>query len=367
MRAARRLIIVLILLTSGCTSLPEYAGHQGAEELAAHQQFARALAALTLPDPADPDFPAVKTRRDNILKQMQAYETEVTGEAIAEAAQGNWAKAFERLDRALTQLPPSSELVSSHARLLASYQQQKSAMEFELDLARAEWLRQNLAITQASHHRHLAASLLRQDIEQWRQDASLLAESLGNIGETALSTGDIALAKRTLPLALQLTNTSQLQRANQRLREIERNEEQLRTSRLLQAEQQRRERESKSQQELQQRQFRETLESCEQALATKDLVRAQQLFARLQQSNKDDERLPALRTRIQQEIQSTIARHHAAGVKSYSQGAFEQAISQWRQVLALDPDNEVAKTHIGRAERVLTQLKRLRGKQHSSH
>lgn len=374
MHITRLLSIIILVLLSGCASFPHQTAEQKAQLFAQRHDYATALNLLKLPAPDHPNHANIKTLREQILSQAAQYQTQVITEAASEAAQGKWGNAFVQYDLALSRLPPGEELQSSRGKLWAEYQRQKSRLDLELMINRAQWLRQCLELAQSNHQLDINGDLAQQ-AAQWRAEADRLVEQLTVHGNEALITKDIPLAQRIIPLALQLSNSTQLQQANKYLQDLIEQEEQqrraIRAQRELQQreqqilqEQQRREREARTLQELQQRQFREAQEECERALSNNNLVRAQQLIERMTQLHKDNERLPMLRVRVEQAVITAVKQHHDQGMTLYSRGAFEQAMTQWRQVLALDPLNEQAARNISRTEQVLLRLRQLRRKQH---
>lgn len=374
MHITRLLSIIILVLLSGCAGFPHQTTEQKAQLFAQRHEYAKALNLLKLPAPDHPNHVDIQSRREQILSQAAQYETQIITEAASEAAQGKWSNVFTQYDLALSRLPPSEELQSNRAKLWAEYQRQKSQLEFELMITRAQWLKQSLELVQSNYQLDISGDLAQQ-AAQWRTEADRLVEQLTIHGNAALIAKNIPLAQRIIPLALQLSNNTQLQQANSHLQELIEQEDQqrraIRAQRELQQreqqilqEQQRREREMRTLQEQQQRQFREAQEECERALSSNNLVRAQQLVERMTQLNKDHERLPMLRVRLEQAVTTTIKKHHDLGMTLYSRGAFEQAITQWRQVLALDPLNEQAARNISRTEQVLLRLQQLRRKQH---
>lgn len=361
MRTLRGLILSLIALQVGCVSLPpQETLIDRASRLSHQQEYASALQLLDSASADHPDYPELLRQRETILALAKQYEDKVIVDAASAAAQGLWTEAFAHYEQAMKRLPASAELITSQQRMAQIYHRERSALELELMLARADWLYNNLRLVQNNIQWDVGGDNLSQRRHQWRDEAVELADALTLHGEIALESGELHQAKKIITAASRLNQTPRLQHASQRLQSIMSENEQRKQVRQAKQEQSRRDRDTKLLQEQQQRVTLQTVKEAERAFATRDLPRARQL---LYQLSNDDAQVKSLRTRVDSAISSEINKHHELGSTLYSQGKFTEAIGHWRQILKLEPDNGNAKFHIDRAERVLSRLQQLKRQQ----
>lgn len=361
MQLRQGLIVGLLALLVGCVSLPPQVSlRERVDQLSHQQEYASALQLIDSVTANHPDHAELVVQRVNILALARQYEEQVIQEAASAAAQGQWTEAFSRYEQAMRRLPASSELTTSHQRMEQFYQRERAALELELMLARADWLHNSLKLVQTNTQWDVGNDSVSQRTRQWQAEAITLADTLTDAGEKSLASGELSQAKRIITAALRLNTTPRLQQANQRLQGLLTDAEQRQLARQARQEQTRRERDTKQQLEQQQRFTQQTFKEAERAFAAGDLPRAHQLVSQL---GHDEAQVKALHAQVDSAINSEINKHHDIGATLYSQGKFTEAITHWRHILRLDPNDTNAKLHLDRAERVLSRLRQLKRQQ----
>lgn len=355
MRPVRLFVLLsLVQFLWACAQLPFFQQDMTAQvdSWVANQEYGKALGAFRFISEQNPDYARLKAKKAEVLSKAGAYEVRVVREAERLVKRGQWEAALDSYQQALRNYPDGQRLQQGFKALKHQQEVRLDELQLELTLARAKALEQHLPvlndIVEVSANDWQASHNLRKH----RREAADITRRLTVIGASALDRGDIALAKRTLPIASRLHPNSETEAANQRLERAL-----IKQTRRKRAVAQRRESDK----------LQKLTVAFEEAFEAGDLPLAQRLMARLEGMEKNNAQIQQYRKQLNMAIETQVRTYMNEGIAYYSQGHFEKAIASWTNVSEIEPDNEQAQIHIERAERVLQKLRELRAKQQKPH
>ena len=389
----KRLVWLLGILVlgqiSGCASLltsTRNADDQ-IDRWLSQQEYGKAAALVA--DLRESPFPKISNlqeTQEKINVQITSYEQHVIAKAEGAAAVGDWGAAFDLYHDALSRLPDSTRLQQGEQQLIRRHAEYVAMLELDRLIAKGEWVLKELEISKLAEAKNPHSWFGQYSLNRRIGSANELALELAKHGKRALEHGDLTLAKRVLPLALNLSNASEIEALNSRFQEMLKEEElrtlsdQTRIAEAQAAEEERRgERQEKKQQPAdssqeqkkiapsmakgqEQKKAALLMADFRKACQEKDFVQAQRLMSRLEKHGVADQEFEEL----SKELTSDVARHvrHLIkiGVIHYSQQQYDEALNVWKQAQVLDPKNEQLTARIKRVQRVMGNLQKLRTK-----
>jgi len=253
-------------------------------------------------------------------------------------------------------------------------------------IAKGEWMLKELEISKLAEAKNPRSWLGQYSLDRKIGSANALALDLAEHGKRALEHGDLTLAKRILPLALNLSNAREIEALNSRFQEVVK-EEELRTlneqTRIAEAqaaeEEIRGERQEKkphspvnSQEQKktvplmandqEQKKTALLMADFRKACHEKDFVQAQRLMSRLEKHGVDDQEFEELSKELTSDVSRHVRHLIKIGVIHYSQQQYDEALDAWKRAQILDPKNEQLTARIKRVKRVIGNLQNLRTK-----
>lgn len=363
MKRVRLLLLPLpLLLLSGCIGMTtKYAELEPQlVQWDKEREYGRSLDALGQVDPMDPDYAKAAKLRKQVEKRAADYEQQVRKETAQKLKNGDWAAALDQFDEALAKYPQSVVLKDGLAKLHQQQREDLDELELKQLVLHGEWLRDALPIhrdiTRIAPRSREAQSRLKRVEDEARE----IAQQLAIIGNTALADGDLDTADATLPLAQKLSNDPMIEGSLKRLQEELKLEEQKQlATRRHNQERARQTREKKE------HAIKAIVARYDKAFAKQDYLTARVQLEEIEKIDKRYAALPSMQQSLQQAIDDKVARLFDAGVSAYSRGQFEQAASEWRKVLQLDPDHQQASENLERADKILQKIEKLKQKQGS--
>jgi tetratricopeptide (TPR) repeat protein len=201
---------------------------------------------------------------------------------------------------------------------------------------------------------------------------------LAEYGKSALERKDLPLAKRILPLALNLSNTTEIRALNTQLQEALKpearteedaripNEPQPIAEKTLPAPGTRVEQQAKEERPRangqEQKDTKRLMDEFRKACQEKNLVEAQQLMSQLKKQGVDTREFEKLSKQLASDVATHVQNLIKIGVIHYRQQQYDEALNVWKQAQVLDPKNEQLAARIKRVTRVTESLQNLRTK-----
>ncbi|MDH5612368.1 MAG: hypothetical protein OEY66_07940 [Gammaproteobacteria bacterium] len=216
------LCIFLLVNLAGCAFLEtnKKKASDIVEQLMQDNEFVSAIFYLdSLPD-AISSSKELSEKRKVLTQAMHVYEDKVLAKVKLPVEQGNWKVAIDIYEDALARLPKSSIVFREYESFNELKQRHIYELEIQALVIRAGSLEKIMKIRQSiseldpySYIKKIKLSLLNSEIES-------IAGELLEHGVKALEDNEIAIAKRTLPLALRLYDNKEIEAANKRLEKL---------------------------------------------------------------------------------------------------------------------------------------------------
>lgn len=332
--------LFLVFTISSCAYLPINSATSVAkiEQLIEQRRFGQAQTLISEVPLNAPDYSVLIALQKNIEAQAAAYEKLTLEEAGKLEQQGQWYLAMELYQQGQKNLAGSARMKAAEQALQGKIDARVAALEFDLLMAKGEWLRQQLSYQ---------SNLARLSPSQWltgmkrgviQRESKKVAEELNIFGHRAMDQGDFSLADSIFGLTLQLHPDPEIEAARTALG------------------QKRRQAVVNNKRDTR----RDLSISMEQALTEERLGEASRLAKQIKTlgklSQNEQEVIQKLNLMIRQKVNANME----LGVSHYGSGEYSRAIAAWQDVLDLEPDNSDATEHIARAERVLEKLQSLR-------
>jgi hypothetical protein len=351
----------LLAILAGCQHLsdirmePDRPGDLGT--LMLEQEYGRAQQLLV-------QYPYLDTpgTRTELNERISAYEAVVLSDARTRESNDDLYGANELLVVALRKLPESVRLNEYKSRLDAKRAERLRDIERRELLADAEYY----VAQQEIYEEHLnldAPSLVQRLRNSYsQQQAHELAAKLLACGDECIQKDDLELADKCLNYARLINNTPEVSAALSQLESVRAEQRQVdeKKTRVIQVKEEKRlarNHRDKTQ---------EVLEKTEQALDSNNLPAAYRIFRELPKGGKESSDVVAVRTRLNNAIESKVREMTSEGDRQYRADHVVRAIRSWEGALELDPDNPELIERLERARKVLARLEELKNKQRAT-
>ncbi|UTW46084.1 hypothetical protein KFE80_04090 [bacterium SCSIO 12696] len=311
------------------------------EQLIADQQYRRTLAVIDSVKPKSPLYQQVQTLRQDVLVDMESYDSGVVAETAALQKALQWQQAKNRFEEALPRLPKDSRSHEAYQQFLEKRSRYISDEQLKLNLLLGE------RMVEEGIHRH---NIQQADPGSWGANWALkkyqgrredVAEYLANQGLVALEKTDYGNAKKYLKLSYQLQPDDNVKLA---LDKINSELDQRWTKHLQKREQA----------------YNTVVARYQKAIDSKAFPLAQQLLAELKSLNPKDSNNQQRQQQLDAAVDLTIEQAIARGEAAYSDGDVKLALRIWRTASELSPQHPALLQHITRAEKFLENYESLK-------
>lgn len=361
--------IIFLNQIMGCASIMQPTGNvnERIDYWLDRQEYGKALELVAdMNERPAPDVTNLQEIQNKILSQAQRYEQQVMADAEKSAANSDWHTALALYQEALSRLPDSKVLQQGQQQLLQRQEESLARLELDQLITQGEWTYKDLLLSRK------AASTASDDwfaqfkLGRKEADAQDIATELAEHGRRALERKDLALAKRTLPLALNLYVSPDIEAENKRLQELLK-EDEIEQKRIADERKKLLEEQRKKKKQLlnmrAQKKSKQLIVDFKKACEESRFMKAQQLMQQLEGLNVNNKELEELGKQFDNGVAEHVQHLIGMGVTHYSRQQYEQAIGAWKEAQVLDPKNERLAADIERAQHILEKLQGLRGKQ----
>ncbi len=373
--------IMLVSHITGCASLNTSTGtaKEQIDYWLDRQEYGKALALVA--DSKNSPSPAISNlqeTQEKIHAHIASYEQQVIAKAENAAATNEWGTAFDLYREALSRVPDSTLLQQGEQKLIQRHADHLERLELERLIARGEWTLKDLETSKVAEANKSGSWLGRYLLNRKIADANDLGLELAAYGKSALERKDLPLAKRILPLALNLSNTTETRALNTQLQEAlkaeARKEEETRilneqpriAEKKLAAPRTRAEQQTKEERPAvdgqEQKDTKRLMAEFTKACQEKRFVEAQQLRSQLGKQGVDTQEFRKLSKQLASDVATQVKNLTKIGVIHYRQQQYDEALNVWKQAQVLDPENEQLAARIKRVTRVTEKLQNLRTK-----
>ncbi|AGF77315.1 hypothetical protein UWK_00737 [Desulfocapsa sulfexigens DSM 10523] len=344
--------LLLALFLQSCTHLvfldPKIDRLTLLDEYQAGQEFGKALSLIADTPEEYPHALEIEKRRRLILDELRAYEKSVISTALKQERKNEWPAAKLTYSQALQKSGESKTLESAQQNMLLRFQKKLDNLEYEELIITGEWLQKKLPLLEDLH-----ASSPNDLVVQWKysrtkNDAREIALQLLHLGEQMLAENNLAMARRIVPLVVELypgpEADSQMDRLDKQIRK-----------RAIEKQ--------KDRKKVAIRKDKKSMESFNKAMAFGKLAEARQHLSRLTAGAQKTVAVELMQERLHREISEYVEEELSVGDSFYRAGDYEQAIRAWENIIALEPENETVKSKLKRAETIVEKLHSLRKRQ----
>lgn len=368
--------IVVLAQISACTSLPTATGtiDEQIDYWLSQHEYGKALTLTTdLNESSTSVINTPEKTQEKIHNQIAHYEQQVVTNAEAAAANSDWRGALALYQDALSRLPDSKPLQQGLQQIMQRQTDYLKKLELDRLIAKGEWTYKDLEISKLTDSTNAEDWFGNHTLNSKITVANDLALELAEHGKHALKYKDLALAKRVLPLAMNLSATIEIKALNAKLQEMLTEEalfisneqkriadEQLAQQKLHFQERDKKKRSATTSNE--QKKNKRLMADFKKAFNAKKLAEAQQLRRKLEEQGFDNPEFKKLGKQLDNDIAKQVKHLLETGVTYYSQQQYDQALSVWKKAQLLDSQNTQLNAHIERVTRVLEKLQRLRNK-----
>lgn len=347
MRLGRLALVALgTLLLTGCAYLDAMREDLDArlEQWVAEEEYGRALDTLRYVDRKHPRYATLVRQRQRIQKLARKFEQRTIRRARGLVERGEWHEAAMLLEDALDKLPGSQPLKTAWQDFLARRNAYLRQVRFNLLLSRAERLVRDLPVMAEIRRVVPTDAQVEREYRALEEDATRTATELAQCAADALAARNIDLADHCLSLAQGLRPD---ETTRHRLAVLDQKLSQHRTA------EHRREMAGSHQVN------RALLNQFDAAFRARDLATAKRIMDQIMARDVRPAGVHSRQEQLQAAIDRRVQEGLVTGRSLYSQGRIQEALAEWKGVLALQPDNKALREHIERAERVLDKLRRL--------
>jgi len=373
--------IMLASHIAGCASLTTSTG-TATEQIdywLDRQEYGKALAVVTdSKNSPSPAIPNLQETQEKINAHIAIYEQQVIAKAEKAAATNDWGTAFDLYRDALSRVPDSTPLQQAEQKLIQRHAEHLQSLELERLIAKGEWTFKDLETSKVAEANKSGSWLGRYLLNRKIANAHDLGLELAEYGKSALERKDLPLAKRILPLALNLSNTTEIRALNTQLQEALKpearkeedaripNEPQPIVEKTLPAPRTRVEQQTKEERPRangqEQKDTKRLMDEFRKACHEKNFVEAQQLMSQLKKQGVDTQEFQKLSKQLASDVATHVQNLIKIGVIHYRQQQYDEALNVWKQAQVLDPKNEQLTARIKRVTRVTESLQNLRTK-----
>ena len=314
----------------------------------ANRDFGKALALIAATPKEYPQVLEIEKRRKLILDELRSYEKKTIARALKQERKNEWPAAKITYHEALQKSGGSKSLVAAQQAMLHRFQKKLDALEREELIVTGEWLQKKLPLLEDLHSNDPDDLGIQWRYFRTKNDAGEIALQLLQLGEEMLAKKNLAMARRVIPLSLQLSPgpeaKSQMDRLNSLIQ-----------ARILKKE--------KDRKKIAGRKDKASIESFNKAMAYGDLAEARYHLSQLTPEVQTSMAVELLQERLDREINEYVQEELSIGNTFYRAGEYDQAVKAWQNIIKLEPENEVVKSKLKRAATVVEKLNSLRKRQ----
>lgn len=352
-------IFVLILSLSSCSQFNTTVQDDLTAEVdswIANNEYGKALEAIHYVHAEDPKYLELKNRQGSVLELAHEYEKNISETTQKMVANKQWASALKLVDQASRNFPEGLLIQETAEKLAQQQSEQIEKLEQDLLIKRGEWMQEALPLYQALLDTDPKNKQLQTYLVQLEYEAELLAEQISLLAEAAIDRKHYKTARLHLVMANNLSPEAPREELLNQINQINKQ-----NSQIVQNKKVAREKREEEKKETQHQQA--LFDNIERAFSSGWLSITRSLIGQLDEEEQQSPDMVELKQNIEQTIEDQVGLLFSQADKLYEDGQFEQAIEKWQKILTYEPDNELAREHIQRTEKVIDKLNQLREKQ----
>lgn len=344
-------VVLLLSVLSGCST---YIASKQDDILvqidvwSAENEFAKAFETLDYVKTTHPQYNDLQARRKSLLIEATEFEQKVQTLITKLIQDKQWADALDAIDDARKKYPQGKLIEKTEQQLLEKQTEALAEIDQRIMIERSQWMIKTRPIYQTNLNTDPRNTELKTYVDSLNSESETLAQKLTLLSQQAIESKRFKTARIRIVQAIELKPSKERNKILASLKSREKV--------THKKKQQAKKRTHKIKQN-------SILVDIEKSFRAGELLKAKQLIAHLDEKEKSNPELIQLEQELDSSINYKIQHYFSDANRLYTEGDFQQAIATWEQVLQYDPDNEIARKNIQRAEKVIEKLSTLREKQ----
>ena len=319
------------------------------DQCLAEQEFSKALALIADTPKEHLQAQELEEKRKLILDQLQSFEKQTISTALTQEKNNDWPGARLTYKEALKKNSTSIPLKEAQQAMIERFHGKMATLDHELLIINGEFLLKELPLLQERHESDPEDMIVKWRYSRTQNDIREIGIELLRVGEQKFADNDLAMARRTLPLAAKLAPKDPEAQAALRLLNSR-----LKASKI---------KKQKTRKKVAKKNDKIEIEAFDKAMANGDLSGARHHLGRLTPVMQRSVVAELMHERLDSAIEQYVQEEQSRGDFFYRVGDYQQAIKAWENVIELDPDNEAVKTKLERAATIVEKLESLRERQ----
>ncbi len=319
------------------------------DQYIAEQEFKKALSFIADTPKEDLQVLELEEKRKTILDQLQSFEKQIISKALTQEKNNDWPGAKLTYGEALKKNSSSVPLQEAQQAMVMRFQGKMAMLDDEVLIVTGESLKKKLPLLQERHESEPGDRTVKWRYSRTQNDAREIAMELLRLGEQMMADNNLAMARRTLPLAASLAPEDPESQAAVRLLN-----NRLETRKL---------KKQKSRKKVAKKNDKIEVEAFNKAMAHGELSEARHHLGRLTPAMQQSMVAELMKERLDSAIEEYVQEEQSIGDFFYRVGDYQQAIRVWENIIELAPNNEIVKTKLERAATIVEKLESLRERQ----
>lgn len=337
------LVLCLIFLLPGCASF--YARQSDVNDQInswlERNQFDKALNTIYQIAPDHPDYLSLTNAIPLIEQQREQYVQSVLKQAQAHEPNQDWIQAIKVIETGLESLPGAPELEAQRLYYNNKRLDRVSMDQAAILIARAQYIISARPHQESKLYNSENRFFAQQQFNDFLEEASRVSRELYAIGQRYWQEQKLVQARQALTLSVQTAPNQMSQELLTQIHALEKD---------------RRTRERADSKKQASDQLPELKASFYEQLSAQDFSGAQKIINEVK--TMDDSSSTELQSVLNQRKTQRIRELTTSGNTLYNAGYIQEATLRWQQVLELDPNNNLIRQQLDRAETFLTNLER---------
>lgn len=353
--------VILLVFTTGCVAMDYSKGgseqqkQAKLEKLVSKQDYHKALVYLNKVG-QEKDSEVYKSEYQRITLLMEEIETDVTKKAASLTEVNDLLGAAILVEQALEKIPESEKLLKLNDSLRQERKKRFAENERSLLLSNGEHLISQLQYRGEQAKLEKPSSKINGQIKRMEKSLAALYPDLLVCGQQTIDLKQYDVAGKCLEMAGKINDSEEVNQLLARIDSIAQETEVVVKNGdvAILAETKK----SKPAAVLASS-FLELEKKLEHEIAQGELLKAYGYLAKLEKLPGKKEQIENYRRRLDKFREKRIATKLEEGSGLYRSGKISEARSRWQDVLALDPENQIAREKIIRADKVLKSIQDL--------
>lgn len=339
----RFFLIFLSLTFSGCSLIYSYSDDlpQQINQWVAEKKYSTALNTINYIKPSHKQYRLIQRKKKSILKKVIIYKKTSIAKSKSLARQGEWILALQLLDKVEKNIINTESIKKQRKKILKRRKHAISTYENDVLNSQAEYLAEKMPLYKQINktvYKNENNELDISEFDSQRQETSL---RLSKRSQKQYIKGKYDEALTTIEYALKLKPDNDTTKELEKLKKsISKSTKRRKSSYIIE--------------------IKTLLNKLSQGYSHAILKETKEKIRWINKIKGNETVYLKLITQLKKHLSSGVKQNFEAARKLYSEGKTQEALSIWIDLKELAPENPKLLSHIKRAEKVLSKLKKLK-------